>query len=268
MGYGDALMATGEVRILRKKNPDAKFIIGDGKRSYWNEMFDNNPYIIRGGEAHKYNNIRWIKNYEHNRPYRLYGDKLPKDNYNWNLNHNAKRGEIFFSKQEIDFGKKIINQIKEKTYRKKIIFIEPNVKIRRGYENRDWGTNNWQAVVNKLKENFVFVQTTYEDKKRLENCINLDGVNFRSAVALLSMCDFFIGTEGGMHHAAAATLRKGVVIFGGFITPKITGYDSHNNIYIDINGSPCGSKLHCKHCEECMKLITPDLICKKIEENI
>ena len=47
MGVGDALMATGEVEELKKKNPNAKFIIGDGNRSYWNEVFDNNPNIIR-----------------------------------------------------------------------------------------------------------------------------------------------------------------------------------------------------------------------------
>ena len=47
MGVGDALMATGEVKELKKKKPYAKFIIGDGNRSYWNEVFDNNPNIIR-----------------------------------------------------------------------------------------------------------------------------------------------------------------------------------------------------------------------------
>ena len=46
MGYGDALMATGEVLILKKKFPNAKFVIGDGKRSFWSEMFENNPDIL------------------------------------------------------------------------------------------------------------------------------------------------------------------------------------------------------------------------------
>ena len=54
MGVGDALMAVGEVKELKKKKPNAKFIIGDGNRSYWNEVFDNNPYIIRGSEIYKY----------------------------------------------------------------------------------------------------------------------------------------------------------------------------------------------------------------------
>ena len=83
MGVGDALMATGEVEELKKKNPNAKFIIGDGNRSYWNEVFDNNPDIIRGSEEKNYGEVIWVKNYEGNRPYKEYGDKLPKDKYNW-----------------------------------------------------------------------------------------------------------------------------------------------------------------------------------------
>ena len=71
MGVGDALMATGEVRELRVKKPEFKFIIGDGKRSYWSEVFDNNPFIIRGSEINNYNKVHWINNYEGNRPYRI-----------------------------------------------------------------------------------------------------------------------------------------------------------------------------------------------------
>ena len=67
MGVGDALMAVGEVRELRQGKPQAKFIIGDGKKSYWNEVFDNNPYIISESDAKNHSEIIWIKNYEGNR---------------------------------------------------------------------------------------------------------------------------------------------------------------------------------------------------------
>ena len=63
MGVGDALMASGEVRKLKVNKPFAKFVIGDGKKSYWNEVFDNNPYIISDSEIHKYDEVYWIKNY-------------------------------------------------------------------------------------------------------------------------------------------------------------------------------------------------------------
>ena len=81
MGLGDAFMATGEVRVLRKRFPDAKFIIGNKTRSYWNEVFDNNPHIVRGSQAKNYKKIILVENYEFNRPYRFSGPKYPKDNY-------------------------------------------------------------------------------------------------------------------------------------------------------------------------------------------
>ena len=31
--------------------------------------------------------------------------------------------------------------------------------------------------------------------------------------------------------------------------------DFHRNIFIDNKGSPCGSRISCQHCEECIKQI-------------
>ena len=256
MGYGDALMATGEVRFLRNKNPNAKFIIGDGKRSYWSTIFDNNPYIIRGGEVKSIDQIIWVHNYENNRPYRLYDKKLNQNNYNWNKNYVALPGEIFFDENEQKFSSGILKEIQKKYYRKKIIFIEPHVKKRMGFENKDWGLNKWQGVVDSLKDSYVFLQTTYSDRKKLNNVVNIHGINFRLACSIMQKTDLFIGTEGGMHHAAAALNKKGVVIFGGHISPKITGYKIHKNLYFDDPRSPCGNKNKCDHCQEALSLIS------------
>ena len=102
--------------------------------------------------------------------------------------------------------------------------------------------------------------------KNIPDVTNIHNISFRSACAVLSKTDLFIGTEGGMHHAAAALNKKAVVIFGGFIDPSITGYNFHKNIYIKNLNSPCGSKYQCEHCKKCMDLITVDMIIKKINE--
>ena len=114
MGVGDALMASGEIRELRQKNPELKFIVGDGKRSYWSEVFDNNPYIIRGYEINKHKEVLWIKNYEGNRPYRNYGKDFPKNNYNWKKTFKPKKGEFFFSKHETELADQIILNVKKR----------------------------------------------------------------------------------------------------------------------------------------------------------
>ena len=268
MGVGDALMATGEVRYLRERNPKAKFIIGDEKRSYWNEVFDNNPYIIRASEIENYEKVVWIKNYEGNRPYRNYGKHLPKDNYNWKKSFKPKKGEFFFSKAEIGFAKQVISAIKKKIGQRKIIFIEPHVKKRLGSENRDWGFEKWQKIVFELNSLFDFIQITYGDRKPIKGCININDVNFRTSAAILSMCDLFIGPEGGMHHAAAATGRVGIVIFGGHISPSITGYNFHRNLYVKHTMSPCGNKLICQHCKHCLNKIKTEEVISEVKKII
>ena len=39
-------MVTGEVKNLQKKYPNSKFIVGDGKESFWSEIYKNNKAII------------------------------------------------------------------------------------------------------------------------------------------------------------------------------------------------------------------------------
>ena len=111
-------MATGEVKLLRKK-PDTKFVIGDGTRSYWSSIFDNNPYIIRGRHVKNFKNVIWVKNYEFNRPYRRYGQNLDPNNYNWNHDHKASPGELFFTDEEESFSEKINSIIINKYGKKK-----------------------------------------------------------------------------------------------------------------------------------------------------
>ena len=70
-----------------------------------------------------------------------------------------------------------------------------------------------------------------------------------------------------MLHSAASFNKSSVIIFGGWIHPKVTGYDFHENIYIDIDGSPCGARTYeCSHCKDCMKKITTDKIIKSVKK--
>ena len=267
MGYGDDIMVTGEVEHLLKKNPNSKFIVGDGHNIWWSEIYENNEAIINANQYKNFKNVLWINNYPHHRPYRIYEKDTHYLKYTWNKSYKAKKGKLFFSNEEKKFANKIFNKIKTKS-KKKIILVEPNVKIKKGYKNRDWGFNKWQFVVDKLREKFIFLQTSYSKQQILKNTINIHNINFRSSCAILSKADLFIGTEGGLHHAAAALNKKAVVIFGGFIDPSITGYSFHNNLYIDDLNSPCGSKHECKHCKNCMDLITIDKVIKEINKLI
>ena len=253
MGYGDDLMITGEVKKLKKIHSGAKFVIGNGTKYWWSEVFSGNKSIIRGDQVKDFQKVIRLNNYPGHRPYRIYDSLNHKEKYIWNTDYKVEKGEIFFSKKELENSDKIFKDIKNKFgSKKKIVHIEPNVKISKGYINRGWGFEKWQYVVNELKNKILFISTSFNDQKILNNVLNIKNTSFRTACSIMSKTHLFVGAHGGLSHAAAALNLKAVVIFGGFIDPKILGYKIHKNIYINNKLSPCGSKYECDHCKKCM----------------
>ena len=89
--------------------------------------------------------------------------------------------------------------------------------------------------------------------------------NFRTACAILDRCNIFLGQHGGFGHVAAALKKKAVQYFGGWIHPKVVGYNFHENIYYDHPESPCGAVGHiCSHCDQARKSITVDFVYEKV----
>jgi ADP-heptose:LPS heptosyltransferase len=93
--------------------------------------------------------------------------------------------------------------------------------------------------------------------------IKLSGVRqvhsrgIRQGLAYLAQARLYIGPEGGLHHAAAALNIPGVVLFGGFIPPQITGYIIHANL-TGGDTEACGILGRCLHCKQAMQRITVD----------
>ena len=267
MGFGDDIMNTGEVLFLKKNKPNYKFVIGDGNRSFWSEIYDNNNDIIRAAYIKNFSKVLWIDNYDLNRPYRIYTEN-DENFYTWDYSYKAKKGIIYFTNEENNFSDQIKLEILKYSNGRKIIHIEPNVKKKRGWQNRDWGFDRWQEIVNKFKEEVLFIQTSFGSQNILKNVFNLHNINFRSACAVMKNSDYFLGTEGGMHHASAALNKLGIVIFGGFISPKITGYDFQINLYNSDYPQACGQKNICKHCEDSMKKISVETVSNEIKKLI
>jgi ADP-heptose:LPS heptosyltransferase len=77
---------------------------------------------------------------------------------------------------------------------------------------------------------------------------------FRYACAVLSVCKAFVGAEGGLMHAAAATKTPAVILWSEFISPAITGYPTMVNLR--HAGPPCGMRVDCRTCRVAMNKIT------------
>ena len=52
---------------------------------------------------------------------------------------------------------------------------------------------------------------------------------------------------------------KAVVIWTGFSSPDLLGYDSHMNVRFD-DSPACGMKAVCEHCEQMARKLTPEKV--------
>jgi hypothetical protein len=241
LGYGDQLLATGIARKARLFRPGKKICIGDGTQVEWGEVFENNPHISKEIVP----GCVWVHSNKSFRPY-VDNEKCTADKMAWRRDFKASPGELFLTAEE-----------KAKWTQTGFVYIEPNIKGWLG-PNKDWGFDRWQEVVNRLPLRWV-----QGPGRKLEGVEQVQTASFRDACALLARADLFVGTDGGLHHAAAALGKKAVVVWGGFTHPRNLGYDTHINLHSGVE--PCGSLKPCDHCKKAMDRITVEMVVKAIE---
>lgn len=127
--------------------------------------------------------------------------------------------------------------------------------------NKRWPFERWQAVADQLrKEGHEIVQFRHSGGRALSGVREIKTPTFRKAAAVLANASLFLGCEGGLHHASAAVSTGGVVLFGGFIHPRTTGYGLHSNIFTAPDGKACGKIVDCEHCKRAMRAITVERV--------
>jgi hypothetical protein len=205
--------------------------------SWDGQVFANNPRMASNSDT----DVVWVKNYQGHRPY-LKGTKNGR--LLFNDDYKPRVGEVYFSQLE----KKNIDKI-DKDY----IVVEPNVKrVYAHTVNKAW--HGWDEL---LKHDLPWLQLGDVTVKRYTKW--KETTNFREALQVLSKAKLFVGTDGGLHHAAAALGIPSVVIWTGFTSPRHLGYDTHRNIH---DGSePCGTyDSVCQHCLLKSKAITVEQV--------
>jgi len=246
MGLGDNLMATGLARGAASRGK--KIAFGDGRKIIWDRnsapVFHNNPNVAKpGSETRK--QIEWIDFYI---GHRLYNRRVG-ERWEWNYDFRAVPGEMFFSRAEREFAGRIATGF---------VLIEPNVpQFKSVAPNKTWPLERYQDAADRLvRSGHAVRQFVYKGGHRLDRVKGIEAPNFRHALAALSRAALYLGPEGGLHHGAAAVNVPGVVLFGGFIPPQVTGYDSHINL--TGGAEACGSFNRCPHCEAAMAAISVD----------
>lgn len=253
MGHGDDLMGSGLCRGAQTRGK--RIALGDGKKIIWGpyskEVFRNNPNIAPPG-SEKDSDIEWIAYHKGHRIYNRL-DK-PNNRWIWTKDWKAIPGEMFFDDAEMAFGN---------SFGSDFILIEPNLPMWKGMSiNKDWGFAKFQAVTDRLLSDGYracqFRHAKSEPDRFLSGVEYIDSPSYRHGLAALARAKFYIGVEGGLHHGAAAVGTKGVVIFGGFVSPQSTGYDLHVNLF--SGGEACGKIVKCDHCRKALDAISIDQV--------
>lgn len=162
-------------------------------------------------------------------------------------------GEFFFDEEELEFAQRHMTLS---------IVIEPRVKMMGACagDNKRWPADRYHAVAKLLeKSGWECVQLVPpEAGPLLPGIKSIRTPSFRHAAAMLTRAKLYIGPEGGLHHATAAVGKPAVVLFGGFNTPRSTGYATHYNI--TVGDEPCGRSARCEHCIAAMNSITVERV--------
>lgn len=239
-------MVSGICRVLQQKDP-RKVRLEFGKR-LWNEVWDNNPRIARLDEEGDF------QVYEPRRyGLRPYCTKKRPDRWTW-TDYEPEVGELYFTPEELGYAAQFAPDV----------IIEPHNKDSASV-NKSWGWDRWHRLAELMLERGIKpAQVGRPGMKKLAGVDFIETKTFRLAAAVLAQARAAVLPEGGLHHAAAAVGVRAVVIYGGYISPRQTGYKMHVNLFTGVE--PCGWRIQCSHCAVAMAQIKPEDVLQRLLE--
>lgn len=245
MGYGDEIMGSGMARGARARGRRVAF--GDGRKILWSSwapiIYQDNPNVAPPGSEDS-PDLEWNSHVKGSRKY----NKLVNGKWVWNYDFKPTPGEFFFTDYEVSLRERFPSGA---------VVVEPNVPWQKKvWPNKDWGEGKYETLVMLLRERghrvIQFVHGNTRRRVDADEFIALDSL--RNVASVMTQQLMYVGPEGGMHHTAAAVGIKAVVLFGGFIPPQVTGYDTHVNL--TSGAEACGNIETCSHCREAMRRIS------------
>ena len=264
MGIGDNILGTSLAKGARARGKRIAF--GDGSRLLWDQnsepIFRHNPNVVFPGQPLSASDVEWVHYHKGNRHY----STQQGDRWVFNYAFHATPGEFFFQPSEQ-------TTVERLGLPQGFMVVEPNVKrhvrLRGEYlVNKQWPFKRYQEVVTELtSQNRRVVQFIYGDVPRLHGAWLIQTPSFRSAAAILANASLYLGSEGGLHHAAAALGIPAVVLFGGWLPPSVLGYETHINL-TGGESEACGLLRPCPHCAAAMNRISVDDVLTAAQEQL
>ena len=146
------------------------------------------------------------------------------------------------------------------------VVFNPSIK-QRASPNKQWPWESWQRLVEKTSSSVRWIQMVEPGVRRMRFAEPIETPSFQCAVGLVAGARAAVLHEGALHHAAAALGVPAVVIFGSYISPRVTGYDGQIALFEDSPEWPlgCGARIPCEHCKAAMAAITPERVAEALQ---
>jgi ADP-heptose:LPS heptosyltransferase len=249
MGIGDELMMAGEARRLAAGRGHRYRMLDKRGQPKWHWVWEGNPNIARLDEPHDgeigYSNAL--------RPYIA---TLTPARYTFR-DYRPHPAELRLTPRARALAE----------HARGAIVFNPSVK-ERAPVNKDWGLQRWKALLAR-GVGLRWIQIGEPGRSpRLRGADFIPTADFFDACGVMSGAAAVVVHEGALHHAAAALGVPAVVIRGGFISPRVTGYAGQVDFYVEDERYPlgCGNRLPCPHCAEAMEAVKPERVAAVVRE--
>ena len=244
-GIGKHIAATAVAKAIKNNHPDRKLIVVCA----YSDIFINLSFVDRvfniGNTSYFYQ--EYIQDKDsiifHHEPYYTTNHihKRKKLIENWcdlyNLKYNDETPELKFNKLQFDVSKTVWGR------KKPIMVLHTNGGMMttdaKPYAwTRDMPTDIAQELVEHYKKDYHIFQITKINSPKLKNVEHVFATPEQS-LSLMELFSIFLHSkkrvliDSCMQHATAAMKRKSTVLWNG-TSPKVFGYELHDNICTDI----------------------------------
>jgi len=216
-------------------------------------------------------------------PQHNYVERIEHDRYIWKkgghiidilaasvgLNDVPHQCEIFFEPSE----NVRVEQVSKEKGLTSFITIEPNTNTGYFGDLRAWSFERWQEVVDWMKRErpgITVVQVGAAGGRILDGVVDMCGaLSFRETAILIGHSRLYLGTEGGLMHAANAVKARALIVWGGLTDPSFAGYPERDEIvHIGAPCAPCGLLGQCPSKHRCMREIEVKQVVNRLQEVI
>lgn len=251
-GAGRVLASIPALLTFAEENPDDNFIIVcEGGTDF----YKGHPLLHQKAYDHWHKNLFQEKLINMNlctpEPYRVweyYNQKCSIGQaYDIAINNKGlrelKKPELRLSREELVFGKKLIDEVREKTKKEKIVVFQPFGRavmhdngIITDWSGRSFEAENSVNIVKKLSEKYGVIHMAEFgidfSKHGIKNPVASPmGANLRQWAGIIQAADYFLGCDSVGQHICHALGKKATVVIGSTF-PINVSYPNDANLDI------------------------------------